>query len=121
MRRVFLAFVFCFFGAALAQVEFPIGSTVVNVTKPPYKAKGDGKTDDTQAIQQALDDHPNGDYIIYLPHRNLQDNGRLVWRRRTSPPTPTTAPSSRGRAWAAPSCSWTTAAKALTTPTPRAP
>ena len=85
MRRVFLAFVFCFFGAALAQVEFPIGSTVVNVTKPPYKAKGDGKTDDTQAIQQALDDHPNGDYIIYLPHGIYRITGRLVWPQADKP------------------------------------
>ena len=85
MRRVFLAFVFCFFGAALAQVEFPIGSTVVNVTKPPYKAKGDGKTDDTQAIQQALDDHPNGDYIIYLPHGIYRITSRLVWPQADKP------------------------------------
>lgn len=79
MRRVFLAFVFCLFSFSLAQVEFPIGSTVVNVTKPPYKAKGDGKTDDTQAIQQALDDHPNGDFIIYLPHGIYRITKGLVW------------------------------------------
>ena len=51
-----------------AQVEFPMGSEVVNVKEEPYNAKGDGKEDDTEAIQRALNDHPDGDYIIYLPH-----------------------------------------------------
>jgi len=35
----------------------------VSVKAPPYHAKGDGKTDDTQAIQRAIDDHE----IVFLP------------------------------------------------------
>ncbi len=63
----------------LAQVEFPLGSEIVNVKKAPYNAKGDGKTDDTEAIQKALNDHPNGDYIIYLPHGIYKITNTLTW------------------------------------------
>lgn len=78
MRRltVLLALFAC---SAFAQVEFPIGSKVVNVTKDPYFAKADGKHDDTQAIQQALNDHPDGDYIIYLPHGIYKITEQLTW------------------------------------------
>lgn len=78
MRRltVLLALFAC---SAFAQVEFPIGSKIVNVTKDPYFAKADGKHDDTQAIQQALNDHPDGDYIIYLPHGIYKITEQLTW------------------------------------------
>lgn len=62
-----------------AQVEFPLGSDVVNVRKAPYNAKGDGKTDDTEAIQKALNDHPNGDFIIYLPHGIYKITNTISW------------------------------------------
>lgn len=68
-----------FASASFAQVEFPSGSEVVDVTKAPYKAKGDGKNDDTEAIQKALNDHPNGDYIIYLPHGIYKITSTLKW------------------------------------------
>ncbi len=51
------------------QVAFPADSNVRDVTKPPYHAVGDGKTDCTRAIQAAIDDGgviwlPNGVYLI---------------------------------------------------------
>lgn len=65
------------YGAALAGSEnivFPPDSGVIDLTKSPYNAKGDGITDDTEAIQQALTEHggqqgttlylPNGVYLI---------------------------------------------------------
>ncbi|MCQ2105140.1 MAG: glycoside hydrolase family 55 protein [Fibrobacter sp.] len=79
MYRVFVLFVALFTASLFAQVEFPLGKTVINVTKEPYLAKADGKTDDTQAIQQALNDHPDGDYIIYLPHGIYKISEQLVW------------------------------------------
>lgn len=85
MRRVFLLFLLCFVSFSLAQVEFPIGMSVVNVTKAPYKAKGDGKHDDTQAIQQALDDHPNGDFIIYIPHGIYRITRKISWPQTDKP------------------------------------
>lgn len=73
--------------SALAQVEFPMGSKIVNVTKDPYFAKGDGKNDDTEAIQKALKDHPDGDYIIYLPHGIYKISETLSWPTTAKEPT----------------------------------
>ena len=62
----------------------------VSVKAPPYNAKGDGKNDDTQAIQRAIDDHeivfiPRGRYRIsrtleLKPHTKLVGSHRcFVW------------------------------------------
>lgn len=77
--RFILAVSALFASNIFAQVEFPLGSKVINVTKDPYHAKADGKTDDTEAIQKALNDHPDGDYIIYLPHGIYKITDQLVW------------------------------------------
>jgi hypothetical protein len=65
--------------ARIAQAQAPdpgvsLGPGYVNVRHAPYSAAGDGKTDDTQAIQRALDDVavagggiafvPTGSYLI---------------------------------------------------------
>lgn len=70
MRPVFALLAFASVAIA-ADVRFPADAGIVDVTRPPYSAKGDGKTDDTKAIQQALDDHPAGGAIIYLPNGSM--------------------------------------------------
>jgi hypothetical protein len=49
-------------------IVFPKDAGVIDVTKAPYYAKGDGIADDTDALQKALDDHPSNNRIIYLPN-----------------------------------------------------
>jgi len=69
-------------GAALPGAEnivYPADAGIVDVTKAPYNAKGDGVTDDTDAIQQALLDHPNQGAIIYLPNGIYLVSRTLRW------------------------------------------
>ncbi len=43
----------------------------INVRAPPYNAKGDGVTDDTNAFQQAINDVGNmGGGIVFVPEGN---------------------------------------------------
>ncbi|NJL31675.1 MAG: hypothetical protein HC898_08610 [Phycisphaerales bacterium] len=48
------------------DIVFPKDSGIVDVTKPPYNAKGDGVTDDTAAINAALRDHNYGTVPVAL-------------------------------------------------------
>jgi len=61
------------------NITFPADANVVDVTKAPYHAKADGVTDDTTAIQRALDDHPNAGAIIYLPNGIYRISETLRW------------------------------------------
>lgn len=81
MTRLALAVVALALGAnaRAADALFPPDSGIVDVTKPPYSAKGDGTTDDTAAIQKALDDHPNSGAIIYLPKGTYRVTDTLRW------------------------------------------
>ena len=61
------------------NIVFPADAGLVDATKAPYFAKGDGQTDDTAAIQRALDDHPNQGAIIYLPNGVYLVSDTLRW------------------------------------------
>ncbi|UYZ62045.1 glycosyl hydrolase family 28-related protein [Hymenobacter weizhouensis] len=57
-------------GRALAQIPevvFPADAGVINITQAPYFAKGDGKTDNTAALQQAINDYLKSGRILYFP------------------------------------------------------
>ncbi|MFK8028965.1 MAG: glycosyl hydrolase family 28-related protein [Gammaproteobacteria bacterium] len=61
------------------SVVFPPGANVVDVTATPYLAVPDDGQDDTQALSQALADHPDGNFIIYLPDGVYDISDRLDW------------------------------------------
>ncbi|MBN1510688.1 MAG: glycoside hydrolase family 55 protein [Phycisphaerae bacterium] len=53
------------YGPARAErppIVFPDDANVINVTRPPYNARGDGSADDTAAINAALRDHNLGTF-----------------------------------------------------------
>ena len=54
----------------------------VDVTQAPYFAKGDGKTDDTRAIQQAIFDHIYKYDTLYLPDGTYLVSGTLRWQTK---------------------------------------
>jgi len=61
------------------DIRFPKDAGIIDVTQAPYYAKGDGKTDDTEAIQQAILEHPNQNRIIYLPNGTYLIRRPLHW------------------------------------------
>ena len=61
------------------NIVFPADSGVVDVTKAPYGAKGDGTTDDTAAIQAAFDRNPDRGAIIYLPNGVYRISDTIRW------------------------------------------
>ena len=61
------------------NIAYPADMGIVDVSKAPYNAKGDGVTDDTAAIQKALNDHPNQGAIIYLPNGIYRLTDTLRW------------------------------------------
>ncbi|MGA9379806.1 MAG: glycosyl hydrolase family 28-related protein [Phormidium sp.] len=62
----------------MENIVFPADAGVINV-KTEFGAKGDGVTDDTAAIQAALNKYPNGNRIIYLPNGVYLVSDRLDW------------------------------------------
>ncbi len=67
-----------------ANIAFPKCSAVVDITKPPYSAKGDGVTDDTATIQRALFDVMGLHKILYFPNGTYLISEPLVWSKKNS-------------------------------------
>lgn len=64
--------------------RFPASAFVVDVTRPPYGAKGDGMTDDTAALQRALADTMGRRQILYLPSGTYLVSATLSWSKKNS-------------------------------------
>ena len=74
---------------------FPDDAGVINVTRPPYNAKGDGVADDTAAIQKGLDDSCGVSilgtgaghiFLVNCPARvDLRSRGQHLWARQLNP------------------------------------
>ena len=68
----------------LSDVAFPVCSSVINVKLPPYNAKGDGQSDDTQAIQNAIDDLMGQHRILYFPEGEYLISRTIRWSKKHS-------------------------------------
>jgi Pectate lyase superfamily protein len=68
--------------------QFPNSAAVIDVTQQPYGAKGDGKTDDTAAIQKALNDTMGLHKILYFPNGTYLVSATLNWTNKNTDQQP---------------------------------
>ncbi len=66
------------------QIVYPPSHTIVDVTKAPYHAQGDGVTDDTEAIQRALFDMMGQHKMLYFPSGTYLVSKTLNWSKKNS-------------------------------------
>lgn len=64
-----------------ADVAYPDHRNVVHVTRAPYNAKGDGVTDDTAALQKAINENTGHGRILYFPPGTYLVSDTLTWPR----------------------------------------
>ena len=84
--KLFFSLTTCLIGlsgiAAEAEVVYPEHANVVVVTNAPYNAKGDGRTDDTAAVQRAINENTGRGRIIYFPAGTYLISDTLAWPKR---------------------------------------
>lgn len=61
---------------------YPATPFVVNVTQPPYSARGDGVTDDTEALQRALNENVGRHKALYFPRGTYLVSRTLTWPKK---------------------------------------
>ncbi len=66
-------------GAADWEVAYPAHPSVVDVTRPPYGAKGDGVTDDTAALQLAINENTGRGRVVFFPAGTYLVSDTLTW------------------------------------------
>lgn len=60
----------------------PATPFIVDVTQPPFNAKGDGMTDDTDALQRALNETVGRSRALYFPRGAYLISRTLTWPKR---------------------------------------
>ncbi|MGL4631103.1 MAG: glycosyl hydrolase family 28-related protein, partial [Leadbetterella sp.] len=85
---LFLLVSFCLHKSGYSQnVVFPTDAGFINVKNPPYNAVGDGVTDDTEAIRQALAaavvDWRYVNMTVYLPNGTYLISDQISWPKGT--------------------------------------
>ena len=63
-----------------SNIVFPANAGVLNVRDAKYGARGDGKTDDTAAIQKALTEGLRNHRVVYLPNGVYLVSDTLKWQ-----------------------------------------
>ena len=65
--------------ASATQQAYPLHANVVDVTKPPFSAKGDGVSDDSEALQSALNENIGRHRVLYFPKGTYLVSRTLTW------------------------------------------
>lgn len=82
MRLVLLLLGLASMSHSAEERRYPRSAFVVDVTKPPYSAKGDGATDDTDALQLAINENTGRHRLLYFPNGTYLISRTLVWPKR---------------------------------------
>jgi len=82
MRIAFSALIVCLVVAGVGHVHaeniiFPDDAGLVDVTQPPYNLKGDGQTDNTDALQRAFLDNRGTNNTLYFPNGTYLFSDRI--------------------------------------------
>ena len=70
------------FSVAASEQRYPNADQVIDVSRPPYSAHGDGVTDDTDALQQAFNDHVGRHHVLFFPKGTYLVSRTLTWPKR---------------------------------------
>jgi hypothetical protein len=68
--------------APAVEQRYPATPFVVDVTQPPYSAKGDGITDDTEALQRAINENTGRHKALYFPKGTFLVSRTLTWPKK---------------------------------------
>lgn len=79
LRAAVLGLLVCAAPVRAESITFPADAGVIDLSRPPYGAVGDGTTDCTAAIQKAFNDHPSAGVILYLPNGTYIVSDTIAW------------------------------------------
>ena len=80
--KALLALIIAAKSAHAGLQSYPPHFNVVDVTRAPYSAKGDGVSDDTRALQAALNENVGHHRVLYFPKGTYLVSATLTWPKK---------------------------------------
>ena len=62
--------------------RYPATPFIVDVTRPPYSARGDGTSDDTEALQCAINENVGRHRVLFFPQGTYLVSRTLTWPKK---------------------------------------